>query len=117
MEAKSIRWISIFLLVLGASAASAGRYLISPGNELGWVFLSTVVIWPVVVAFTGALEILAFDTMRGVYAILVLALGLVVSLMVRFPGGALVSGLIALALVYAFRGPLTSIKTRNKGPQ
>ena len=117
MEAKSIRWISIFLLVLGAAAVSAGWYLISPGNELGWVFLSTVVIWPVVVAFTGALEILAFGSVRGVYAILVLALGLVVSLMVRFPGGALISGLIALALVCAFRELITSIKTRNKGPQ
>ncbi len=114
MEAKSIRWISIFLLVLGAAAASVGWYVVNPGSEMGWVFLSTVVIWPVVVAFAGALETLAFGSMRGVYTILALALGLVVSLVVRFPGGALVSGLIALTLVYAFRKPLTSIKTEKK---
>ena len=42
MEAKSIRWISVFLLILGAAAAAIGWYVVNPGNELGWALLSTV---------------------------------------------------------------------------
>ena len=117
MEAKSIRWISVFLLILGAAAAAIGWYVVNPGNELGWALLSTVVIWPVVVAFTGALETLAFGSMRRVYVILVLVLGLAVSLVVRFTGGALISGLIALAIIYALKKPLIAVKNGKKKAQ
>ena len=78
---------------------------------MGWSVLSTVVIWPIIVAAACVIEIVTNGTKRGVFFILVLALSLIVSFAVRFPGGALASGVIAVLLVGAVQAIVQKRKT------
>jgi len=107
------KWISIVLLIAGAILLSAAWYVLPAGEAMGRAVLSTAVIWPIIVAVTSVLEIVNYGTLRNAYIVLVLGAGLIVSFLVRFPGGALVSGLIMLMIVYGMQQIVHTKKSRK----
>ena len=111
---KIQHWVSVILLIIGAVILSIAWYLISPGDAMGWAVLSTAVVWPAVVAVSSVFEILAHRTMRGVFVAVVLFTSLIVSFTVRFPGGALASGLIAMLITAGIHQLVISLRTRRQ---
>lgn len=95
------QWASLILLAIGAILLSVAWYIITPGNELGWAFLSTIVLWPIIVVIASIVEIHTNSDLRGTYIVVALCIGFIVSFMVRFPGGTFLSGMLTILVFVA----------------